>query len=79
MFKRNPEITHESMEKFMQSHGDFAMSISKWLFTRAAEKDFSAINHFIEACSIFMTEAAKRIESPENIADTEWWKKNSIH
>jgi hypothetical protein len=73
MFKRNPEITQESMEKFMQAHGDFAMSISKWLFTRAEEKDFFAINHFIEACAIIMTEAAKRIENPENLTETKWW------
>jgi len=79
MFKRNPEITHESMEKFLQAHGDFAMSISKWLFARAAEKDFFAINHFIEACSIAMIEAAERIESPENLADTKWWKGRKFH
>lgn len=71
--KRNPDITNESMQKFIETHGDFAMSISHWLFKRASEKDFSAISHFIEACSIFMTETANRIESPENLADTRWW------
>lgn len=74
MFKRNPNISHESMEKFMQAHGQFAKQISDWLFARAAEKNFSAIEHYMEACSVFMLEAASRIKlNSENIAETQFW------
>lgn len=74
------EITFDSMEDFIKLHGHFVMGISSWVMTRAGAKDFFSVNHFFAAMRLLMLEVGKKVEgTTENLADTEWWKKNSIH
>lgn len=57
------EITHESMQAFVETHGPVIKIVEAWMMSRAEQRDGDALNHFREAITLFFEEACRRIES----------------
>lgn len=69
------EITLESMQEFLDMHGNFINGIDHWLMLMAEKLDVQAINHFQRSITILLTEAANRVErtAKENCLKNNKW------